>query len=46
MRDEAQRTGDAERMQLWAGQSAKLAKAEAAEDVTRHLWEEASRLLG
>ena len=33
MRDAARKAGDAERMQMWAGQSAKLAKSEAAGDI-------------
>ena len=45
MREEAQKVGDAERMQLWAGQSAKLARNEAAGTICEELWEEASRLL-
>ena len=45
MRDEAQKTGDAERMQMWAGQSAKLGRTDPAETVCQELWEEASRLL-
>ena len=45
MREDAVRTGDAERMQMWAGQSARLASGLPAPVVTRQLWEEASRLL-
>jgi nitronate monooxygenase len=45
MRQEALKAGDAERMQLWAGQSAKLARNEPAGTITQQLWEEASRLL-
>jgi nitronate monooxygenase len=45
MRQEALKAGDAERMQLWAGQSAKLARNEAAGTIVQELWEEASRLL-
>lgn len=45
MRDEAQKVGDADRMQLWAGQSAKLASDQPAGIVCQHLWEDASRLL-
>ena len=45
MRDEAQKVGDPDRMQLWAGQSAKLAQDRPAGVVCQHLWEEASRLL-
>ncbi|HEY8715374.1 MAG TPA: nitronate monooxygenase [Candidatus Acidoferrum sp.] len=45
MREAAQKNGDADRMQLWAGQSAKLARQEPAGELCRHLWEEAARLL-
>ena len=45
MREAAQKSGDPERMQLWAGQSAKLAREERAGTITRQLWEEAHRLL-
>ena len=45
MRQEALKAGDAERMQLWAGQSAKLAQNQPAGTITQQLWEEASRLL-
>ena len=45
MRDAAQKAGDAERMQLWAGQSAKLARDLPAGILSARLWEDASRLL-
>ncbi len=45
MREAARQAGDAERMQVWAGQSAKLARAEPAAAIVRELWEQASRLL-
>jgi nitronate monooxygenase len=45
MREEARKTGDSARMQMWAGQSAKLARAEPAGRLTRELWEGALRLL-
>ena len=45
MREAAQRAGDADRMQIWAGQSAKLARTEPAGALCRQLWEEASQLL-
>jgi nitronate monooxygenase len=45
MREDAQMTGDADRMQLWAGQAAKLARAEPAGVVAQQLWEHATRLL-
>jgi nitronate monooxygenase len=45
LRQEALRTGDVQRMQAWAGQSAALARAEPAEVVVRRLWAEAQSLL-
>jgi nitronate monooxygenase len=45
MRDAAQKAGDSERMQLWAGQSAKLAQDRPAGVLCRQLWEDALRLL-
>jgi nitronate monooxygenase len=45
MRAHAHKTGDVHRMQVWAGQSAGLAKAEPAADVVRHLWEGAQELI-
>ena len=45
MRDTANRTGDLDRMQAWAGQSALLARAEPAGDVVRALWEGARERL-
>jgi len=44
MRNEARKVGDAERMQMWAGQSAKLASAEPAGALTERLWHEAAAL--
>lgn len=41
MRRDAQRSGDVERMQAWAGQSAALGCSEPAADMTTRLWEEA-----
>ena len=46
MREDAARAGDLERMQAWAGQAARLARAEPAGDVARALWDDARRLLG
>jgi nitronate monooxygenase len=46
MREAAQKAGDADRMQMWAGQSAKLARAEPAAVLCQRLWEETSPLLG
>jgi nitronate monooxygenase len=45
MRSEAQKTGDVQRMQAWAGQSAMLARAESASVVTKRVWNEAQALL-
>jgi nitronate monooxygenase len=45
MRSEAQKTGDLQRMQAWAGQSAALARAESASIVTERMWSEAEALL-
>ncbi|HZQ51424.1 MAG TPA: nitronate monooxygenase [Bryobacteraceae bacterium] len=45
MREAARKAGDAERMQMWAGQSAKLARAEPAGVVVQEIWEEALELL-
>lgn len=45
MREKASRAGDPERMQMWAGQAAKLATGEAAGDFTRRLWREARQIL-
>lgn len=46
MRDAAARTGDVQRMQAWAGQSAALARAEPAAQVLRSLWDGARAILG
>lgn len=45
MREAARRAGDAERMQLWAGQAARLALAEPAGVIAARLWEGACGLL-
>lgn len=45
MREAAIQAGDAERMQMWAGQAAKLAQAQPAGAIAEQLWSEASRLL-
>jgi len=45
MRETASKAGDAERMQMWAGQAAKLARAEPAGDIARSLWQQAEKLL-
>lgn len=46
MRDAAARTGDVQRMQAWAGQSAALARADPAAQVLRSLWDGARAFLG
>jgi nitronate monooxygenase len=45
MRAQASETGDLQRMQAWAGQSAGLAQALPAGDLVRRIWEDARRLL-
>jgi nitronate monooxygenase len=45
MRDHARKTGDSDRMQLWAGQSAKLAQDEPARSLCAQLWDGACKLL-
>jgi nitronate monooxygenase len=46
MRNAAQKEGDVERMQVWAGQSAALARAEPAASIVERLWAGAQDLLG
>jgi nitronate monooxygenase len=45
MRESARKAGDPERMQMWAGQAAKLARAAPAGVIAQELWDDASRLL-
>jgi nitronate monooxygenase len=45
MRSDAEKSGDVQRMQAWAGQSAALARAESASVVTKRVWSEAQALL-
>jgi len=45
MREAAAKEGKADRMQMWAGQGAKLARPEPAEAVVRTVWEGATQLL-
>jgi nitronate monooxygenase len=45
LREAGQRAGDRERMLLWAGQSAALARPEPAADFLRRVWDEAQLLL-
>jgi nitronate monooxygenase len=46
MREAAAKANDINRMQAWAGQSARLAKAEPAGEVVQRLWDETRALLG
>jgi nitronate monooxygenase len=45
MREAATKTNDVSRMQAWAGQSARLARAEPAGEVVHRLWQETQALL-
>ena len=45
MREVAAKEGKADRMQMWAGQGAKLARTAPAGEVARELWERAIDLL-
>ncbi len=45
MRANAQKTGDLETMQAWAGQSAAMARGEPAAELVHEFWEAAQRLL-
>jgi nitronate monooxygenase len=45
MRDAGTKAGDIDRMQVWAGQAARLATTEPAADLVRRLWSEAEALL-
>ncbi len=46
MRAQGQKVGDLHRMQVWAGQSALLARAEPAGQVVQEIWQDACDLLG
>jgi nitronate monooxygenase len=46
MRRDAERANDVERMQAWAGQSSRLARAEPAGKIVQDIWEETRELLG
>jgi nitronate monooxygenase len=46
MRAAAQKDGDLQRMQAWAGQSAGLAQAQPAAELVQRLWAEAQAMLG
>lgn len=41
MRNEAEQMGDVQRMQVWAGQSAALARAEPAGELLKQIWNQA-----
>ena len=45
MRTAAQRDGNIDRMQMWAGQAAALGRSEPAQQMTRRIWEEARALV-
>jgi nitronate monooxygenase len=45
MRADAAKAGDVDRMQMWAGQSAALARAEPAAELATGLWGETRALL-
>jgi nitronate monooxygenase len=45
MREAASKAGQSDRMQMWAGQSAKVARTEPAGEMTRSLWDQAKNLL-
>jgi len=45
MRAAAQKSGDIQRMQAWAGQAASLAKSEPAGKLAQHFWAQAKELL-
>jgi nitronate monooxygenase len=46
MRRDAERANDIERMQAWAGQSARLARAEPAGKIVHDIWKETRDLFG
>ena len=45
MREDAAKTGDIERMQMWSGQAAKFAQARPAAEIAQNLWTEALQIL-
>jgi len=45
MREEATRSGDTDRMQMWAGQAARLAQAQPAAEIVQRIWSEARQFL-
>ena len=46
MRESGGKEGDFHRMQVWAGQSAALARVEPAGELTRRIWQDAQAILG
>jgi nitronate monooxygenase len=46
MRQAAQQSGDVQRMQVWAGQSSAMARAQPAGEVVEYLWSGAQKLMG
>jgi nitronate monooxygenase len=46
MRSAAAKSGEIEKMQAWAGQSAALARTQPAGELVKQLWEDAQRILG
>jgi nitronate monooxygenase len=46
MREAAIASGDVERMQAWAGQSAAMAAARPAGEIVREIWDGAREMLG
>jgi nitronate monooxygenase len=45
MREDAAKTGDPERMQIWAGQAARMAQTRPAAEITTQFWEDALQFL-
>ena len=45
MREDAVKSGDTDRMQMWSGQAARFAESRPAGEIAQKLWDEAQRLL-
>jgi len=45
MREAATKTGQSDRMQMWAGQAASMARAAPAADLATSLWAQSSNIL-
>ena len=45
MREDANKTDDTERMQMWSGQAARIAQARPAGEIVQEPWADASQLL-